>query len=780
MTDSPMSSLLLRGVELFNIRSHRHVLFRPAQEGITALCGANGAGKSTIVDAVAWALYGTKPHGVPKTLAVVRDGATPGDDVCGVWVELQVGPSVLVVSRKITSKRGGVSCDVWEATLDASPDGGGAVAGDPDHMTQAGFTHVAGSAVQDVERFLRSRLLMDESGFLAAVFVQQKQVDALITATPRERAEVIEALTGISAVSAAVEKSRREGNDMRRAAATVEAPPPGAVEQVSASRDAATAEVGRLTSRAQTATARAQETALRARQARTVAQEAAGRATQAEGLSGRLSRADATVDMMRRELDTLVKRKEEQRRLLDVTPGPTPAEMEGLLAEAQARVQQAQTRHDTDVRMRDAARVDYTEASNCIAASGVDVEGVDLAAMEAEAQKVVDDMSAVCTKAGRDMSAASAQARRMDHAIDVLTGGDGTCPTCLQHVSDTSEAVASLAAQRDELMGAARAAEQAGKDAESQMAEASRRVATVRDVSAAVRRKDDALRRGTGLSVDVKAAESECTVARRDLSDVQEAYAQASRKADIRRSYDDMLARAQDIQILMRGALDEKASLSAELSALDAPSGDRVASLYAQAESAQDVASRAAVSAQEMSGRVALAVQQQAQAEGELERIAADVARYEKVQEAVRLADQVTRVVEEFRVDRVEHSVPVLSAYASDLMSRFTQGKFTSVALDGKFTASVGTEAGVSRPVGMLSGGELSAAAMALRLAISMLLTGGMSRRFIILDEVLVSMDTARAEAVLATLREVCPGQIILISHSDVTDAVADRVVSLP
>ena len=129
--------------------------------------------------------------------------------------------------------------------------------------------------------------------------------------------------------------------------------------------------------------------------------------------------------------------------------------------------------------------------------------------------------------------------------------------------------------------------------------------------------------------------------------------------------------------------------------------------------------------------------------------------KHRAVLKSVELAATTTKVIEEFREDRITNSIPVIEIYASDLLNRFTEGKFTRLKLDAQFKATVMLADGTERAVGLLSGGELSAAAMALRLSISMLLNGGASRNIIILDEVLVSQDANRAELILSTIKEV-------------------------
>ena len=161
------------------------------------------------------------------------------------------------------------------------------------------------------------------------------------------------------------------------------------------------------------------------------------------------------------------------------------------------------------------------------------------------------------------------------------------------------------------------------------------------------------------------------------------------------------------------------------------------------------------------------------------QQVDAEIAKYKDMLTQVEEAVTTTNVVERFRETRIEDSVPVIEEYASDLISRFTSGKFVRLEMDKKFNATVVLADGRRRPVGMLSGGEMSAAAIALRVAISMLLNQGTSQNLIILDEVLVSQDYTRAEAIIETIREICKGQIVLIAHNDSIDAHSDKVVEI-
>ena len=60
--------MIIEKITLDNFRIHEHLEFEPVANGINSINGNNGAGKSTIVDAFSWALFGTRLHGDRKSV----------------------------------------------------------------------------------------------------------------------------------------------------------------------------------------------------------------------------------------------------------------------------------------------------------------------------------------------------------------------------------------------------------------------------------------------------------------------------------------------------------------------------------------------------------------------------------------------------------------------------------------------------------------------------------------------------------------------------------------
>ena len=162
--------------------------------------------------------------------------------------------------------------------------------------------------------------------------------------------------------------------------------------------------------------------------------------------------------------------------------------------------------------------------------------------------------------------------------------------------------------------------------------------------------------------------------------------------------------------------------------------------------------------------------------ESELAGVRARMARYSEALEAIEVASGALAVVEEYRAERIRTGVPLVAEAASRFLAACTDGAFTGLSLDEKYNVSVTTADGVGRDCGVLSGGELSAAAMALRMGLAEVAGGG---GMMVLDEVLVSQDAARAELMLQAVKSLSAGQVVMVAHSPVVLDVADAIVEM-
>ena len=149
---------------------------------------------------------------------------------------------------------------------------------------------------------------------------------------------------------------------------------------------------------------------------------------------------------------------------------------------------------------------------------------------------------------------------------------------------------------------------------------------------------------------------------------------------------------------------------------------------------------------------------------------------FEQTKTAQYYGEKLTTLLTLFRQNLIASIRPSLADAASRLFDEMTDHKYSLVELDEKYDLRV-MDNGVYYGVERFSGGEKDLANLCLRLAISMALTesAGLSRSFVILDEVFGSQDNERKELILkslANLKNSFP-QIFLITHvEDIKDGV--------
>lgn len=754
-------SLILKKIELSNIRSHQYVNFEPSENGITALSGPNGSGKSTIFDSIAWALYGTKPQGVSRAAAIIRHGTDLSKEKCYAKIWLQLGDTIMRVERKIVSKTGSVECEIWEK-------GAG----------QSEYTLQAGPSVSHAEPYIKKRLKMDEKGFLAAVLVQQKQVDQLISAGAKERAEVIEKLTGISSITAALTEARQQHNSVKKTLKNYdfdENALKNLEEQEAKIREELakkTAKRDELKEKGIAVDAELKESIAKLRREEEIANQleearsdvAALKAT-IEALQGELQRTSAMKDEKKKSLDSFSAGVDLQKFSQELNEKRTN------LRRGEARVQHL---NDEMARLRD-------EISTSKAISEkTKIESAEKAQenLEKIASRLGDGDN-IMRQLREEIAAAKGNIATIESAIDVISAGNGSCPTCLQHVDNVTAAVESLHGEAQNLLKKSRSAEEQLNKAQEnhdKLSENQRKMAAVLE----------ALQRAQGADEKIVEMNSEAgtigaanTALEKEVETLEKSYAKAKMAADIKGEYDILLASAKEISDQVeakRALLNGKEEMIKGSKSLGAAA---LASLRKKTQELSERRNESIVKFSEIKEECSLLASDLKYTLEGVEAASKEADKYSELMRSVEASGNTVAVLEEFREERINNSVPIVSAYASDLLSRFTDGKFTQLKLDKKFNTTVALANGVERSVGLLSGGELSSAAIALRLAISLLLNSGSANTMLGLDEVLVSQDAERSELILTTIRDLFQGQLIIISHGPNTNEIADRVITL-
>jgi exonuclease SbcC len=152
------------------------------RDGVTVIHGLNGSGKSSLLEACFFALYGARA--IDETLDEV---VTTGADEAEVRLRFVHDGDAYEITREL--RRSGDRVSTATCTLDG-----------PD---------VAVDGARDVRAFVAERLRMDAEAFVNCAYVRQGEVNKLINATPTQRQAIIDDLLQLGKLE---EYRERAGN----------------------------------------------------------------------------------------------------------------------------------------------------------------------------------------------------------------------------------------------------------------------------------------------------------------------------------------------------------------------------------------------------------------------------------------------------------------------------------------------------------------------------------------------------------------------------------------
>ncbi|HEU4563940.1 MAG TPA: SMC family ATPase, partial [Gemmatimonadaceae bacterium] len=169
----------LRSLQLSNFRQHADTRIE-FDSGLTGIVGANGSGKSTILEAIAWAIYGN-PAARGNRDSVRFNRAGPRSAV-RVELDFELGSHRYRIVRGLTSA---------ELYLDGSS------------------TPIA-SSITGVTDLVTRRLGMTREEFFNTYFTGQKELSVMAAMGPAQRAQFLSHVLGYERLRAAQKLLREE------------------------------------------------------------------------------------------------------------------------------------------------------------------------------------------------------------------------------------------------------------------------------------------------------------------------------------------------------------------------------------------------------------------------------------------------------------------------------------------------------------------------------------------------------------------------------------------
>jgi DNA repair protein SbcC/Rad50 len=769
----------VRRIRIRNYGSYR-VCELDIPDGITGAIGRNGSGKTTILEALAWALFGKGRNDRELT----RCAYAPGDEPCEVEAEIEIGDRRCRLLRALV-RRG----KRWfpEARLDW---GSGVVEG-------------AAPVTAEVQRLLG----MDAPTFFRSVFARQGELDALSDIDPRDREQHFLRMLGIDRIDAAVKQARDEAAARERevAVAVTAKPDPAALE---AERAAVVADLERIAARlaALALERREADADLAAREA-AVAELRRKQAARA-GLDRERARLGERLGLLDVTMARLDRDRAECARAADQLRERQPAldELARLRAEAAAlepllrgwqdrRLLESQAAEagralaDLDGRLAGLAPVEDERRR------ATEREAALRAAVEAARQEIGGLESREAALRGR-AGACEAQARQLaDRRAGVASlGPDSPCPACTRPLGDElghvlghleeerqkvedgrdallreAGAVATDLAERRARLDAATRERDAVTAALRGLADRAATLKALRDQRAGLeaRRADLDRRLGAAGPIDVDPARLDAVRARlRELEPVdREAASLAERGRRVPALALDLAAARAEADAA-RAAFGETARAAADL-------GFEPEALAATERALVDrrgARERLLLDHRTLEGERNLRAARREALDREIAREKALAERIAALGRDARTYKALESLLRDFRRALTERVRPAISARASRLLARATGGRYDRIELQPDYQIRC-HDAGEPRELAWFSGGESDLIHLCLRIAVSEVVAEGSGGRlhFIALDEVFGSQDRRRRDEILRALREIGKDfvQIFLITHDE-------------
>ncbi len=160
--------------------------------GLVGVYGANGAGKSSLLESVMWALYGRARTGKGE----IRTSGETGE--CVVELGFEHEENYYLVRRTLSGKNATVRARVTISDV------------------------VVADGVTDVSKYLQSVLGLDELAFRSSVFAEQKQLAAFSDQSPDQRRKLVLQLLGITPIEKARDTARADYRQRQKEHATLQ------------------------------------------------------------------------------------------------------------------------------------------------------------------------------------------------------------------------------------------------------------------------------------------------------------------------------------------------------------------------------------------------------------------------------------------------------------------------------------------------------------------------------------------------------------------------------
>ena len=736
--------LLIKEIHIKNIRSHEDFVFKPHLTGVTSINGVNGSGKSTIVNSFSWCLYGTKFSG-QKNKTFIRDGVDAKEKEVSVTSYILVNGEEYKIKRKLLDNKGTCECNVFKKK-------------DEEYIKEAG------PAVSHTERYIRELLGIDEKGFLSSIFIQQKQVDQIISASAKERSIIIEKLTGILALTKSIDLAKEEYKTLQKAANLINVEDDSEViKKINTEKDTINELRNFLNNGKKDYDLLKEQIEIKNQEL----EEEDKKQEIKNQLTQEYIQTKSNISNYNKVIDENIKMLENNKKNKKVKVLQNEDELKEKQKELNTKI-----KTETD-------KYNYIKSVLLSLEEKINKKIIlDLELLIEETTEYIQKLEKDIEDKTTEKLVLKTEITHNNQLIKALKNNDASCPVCGSPIEEEFQSLEELVEKTKNKKEYFKNIEVEIVSLTSKLNEEKNNLNIYNQNLVFKKEKEEALllykekeKELKKLEKVIKKIDTELSVVNNHLSEINLHKEAISLTKEIEQNVIEYTNRLNE-EKEKKKQLESKKN---ELNALDKKSYKVL----------KDDTLNENKKFNDLKTDLLQKKQQFMYSKEKYENLILDKNRidkakleYDKLMQEVSVYVKMIKLLTEFKKERILNSVPMITDIASDIFMKFTNNDFLKLELNDKFEVIVQTKDNIIRPVGLLSGGELSTAAIALRIAISLFLNNE-DQSLLILDEVLVSMDDERTQNILETIAEITNTQLIFIAHNHLINDISDKIVEL-
>ena len=736
--------LLIKEIHIKNIRSHEDFVFKPHLTGVTSINGVNGSGKSTIVNSFSWCLYGTKFSG-QKNKTFIRDGVDAKEKEVSVTSYILVNGEEYKIKRKLLDNKGTCECNVFKKK-------------DEEYIKEAG------PAVSHTERYIRELLGIDEKGFLSSIFIQQKQVDQIISASAKERSIIIEKLTGILALTKSIDLAKEEYKTLQKAANLINVEDDSEViKKINIEKDTINELRNFLNNGKKDYDLLKEQIEIKNQEL----EEEDKKQEIKNQLTQEYIQTKSNISNYNKVIDENIKMLENNKKNKKVKVLQNEDELKEKQKELNTNL-----KTETD-------KYNYLKSVLLSLEEKINKKIIlDLDLLIEETTEYIQKLEKDIEDKTTEKLVLKTEITHNNQLIKALKNNDASCPVCGSPIEEEFQSLEELVEKTKNKKEYFKNIEVEIVSLTSKLNEEKNNLNIYNQNLVFKKEKEEALllykekeKELKKLEKVIKKIDTELSVVNNHLSEINLHKEAISLTKEIEQNVIEYTNRLNE-EKEKKKQLESKKN---ELNALDKKSYKVL----------KDDTLNENKKFNDLKTDLLQKKQQFMYSKEKYENLILDKNRidkakleYDKLMQEVSVYVKMIKLLTEFKKERILNSVPMITDIASDIFMKFTNNDFLKLELNDKFEVIVQTKDNIIRPVGLLSGGELSTAAIALRIAISLFLNNE-DQSLLILDEVLVSMDDERTQNILETIAEITNTQLIFIAHNHLINDISDKIVEL-